>query len=149
MGVAIAASVVGLLVVLVAYYRDEPLEQRRLHHPQWDLLPDPADLARTEFPLAFPGYDPATVEVHFDTLARAYADLLAVAPPEVVARARRRAAVREGLDPADPRGHARDDLSPPVPEAAAVATPAEAPDAEALRAEAALAHLDAQHRGGA
>jgi hypothetical protein len=145
MPVAIVASLLGLVVVLVAYYRDPPLEERRVRVPDWDVLPDPGDLARIEFPIAVPGYDPATVEFHFDLLARAYADLLAAATPEVVARARHRAAVRQGLDP--------EQLPPPVTRAAdqpadsALAPVAdEGVDAEALRAEAALADLDAQVR---
>lgn len=153
MPVAIIASVVGLIVALVAFYRDAPIEERRLHAPDWDLLPDPAEVARTEFPLAFPGYEPATVEYHFDLLTRAYADLLAVAPPDVIARARHRAALRAGVDmPAE---------APAVPPLAAQpgppgrgggsgkpspgAAPPDVDDAEALRAEAALADL--QWRG--
>lgn len=142
MPVAIVASLLGLVAVLVAYYRDPPLAERTVAPPDWDVLPSPADLARIEFPVAVPGYDPATVEFHFDLVTRAYADLLAVASPEVIARARHRAAVRLGLDP---------DLIPPpptrTPEAApgesALVAQGEGADAEALRAEAALADLDA------
>ena len=146
MPVAIAASLIGLVVVLVAYYRDAPVAERSLDLSHWDLLPDPAEVARTEFPLAFPGYEPATVEFHFDLLTRAYADLLAVAPPEIVARARSRAAMRlgielpEGDDTPLPVSHAppaavqeRTALAPLTPEGA---------DIEALRAEAALSDLD-------
>ena len=145
MPVAIVASLLGLVAVLVAYYRDPPLAERRVAAPDWDLLPSPGDLARIEFPVAVPGYDPATVEFHFDLLTRAYSDLLAVAPPEVIAKARHRAAVRLGLDP--------DQIPPPptrTPEAAAgdsaLVAQGEGADAEALRAEAALADLDAQVR---
>src|SRR5688572_13609391 len=117
MPVAIAASVIGLVVVLVAYYRDAPVVERSLDPGHWDLLPDPSDVARTEFPLAFPGYEPATVEFHFDLLTRAYADLLAVATPDVIARARARAALRRGIELPD------DDYAaaalPPAPTAAA------------------------------
>ena len=147
MPVAIAASLIGLVVVLVAYYRDAPVAERSLDPGHWDLLPDPAEVARTEFPLAFPGYEPATVEFHFDLLTRAYADLLAVAPPDVIARARSRAALRRGVElPEDeeaestPTPHAapassqqRTALAPLTPEGA---------DIEALRAEAALSDLD-------
>lgn len=148
MTVAIAAGVLGLIAVLVAYYRDPPIEQR-LVQPEWDLLPDPSDVARTEFPLGFPGYEPATVEFHFDLLTRAYADLLASATPEVIARARHRVAVRRGIElPADP------DTAPATPATPVAARPqaprrraraplsSEGADAEALRAEAALADLD-------
>lgn len=149
MPVAIAASMFGLVVVLVAFYRDAPVMERSLDPEHWDLLPDPSEVARTEFPLAFPGYEPATVEFHFDLLTRAYADLLAVAPPEVIARARARAALRRGIDLPDeefalppataaaPPPAQRTTLAPLTPEGA---------DVEALRAEAALADLD--HPGG-
>ena len=147
MPVAIVASLLGLVAVLVAYYRDPPLVDRRAQLPDWGVLPDPADLARVEFPVAFPGYDPATVEFHFDLVTRAYGDLLASATPEVIARARHRAAVRQGLDP--------DQLPPPTravdqastTESALAAPTPEGVDAEALRAEAALADLDAHVRG--
>ncbi|MDQ3538239.1 MAG: hypothetical protein M3415_05530 [Actinomycetota bacterium] len=99
MGVAIIASLVGLIVVLLAYYRDTQLGDAGPPEPDWDLLPLPADVARADFPLAVPGYDPATVELHLDTLVLAYADLLAVAPPDVLERARWRVAVRRGLEP--------------------------------------------------
>lgn len=145
MAVAIAASLLGLVAVLVAYYRDPPLAERTVAAPDWDLLPSPGDLARIEFPIAVPGYDPATVEFHFDLLTRAYSDLLAVASPEVIARARHRAAVRMGLDPDEvppPPSRAPDTMPAPT----ALAAHDEGPDAEALRAEAALADLDAQVR---
>ena len=145
MPVAIAASLIGLIVVLVAYYRDPPVLERSLDPGHWDLLPDPSEVARTEFPLAFPGYEPATVEFHFDLLTRAYADLLAVAPPDVIARARSRAALRRGIELPD------DETPPPVSYTAGAPTPPgtslvpltpEGADIEALRAEAALADLD-------
>ena len=148
MPVAIAASVLGLLVVLVAYYRDAPIEERTREPKHWDLLPDPNDIARTEFPLAFPGYEPATVEFHFDLLTRAYADLLAVSPPEVIARARHRAALRRGIDlPLDelPTASPAQPLAstPRTPPSSSIASaPGEGADVEALRAEAALADLD-------
>lgn len=146
MPVAIVASLLGLVAVLVAYYRDPPLAERRVVLPDWDLLPDPADLARVEFPIAVPGYDPATVEFHFDLVTRAYADLLAAATPDVISRARHRAAVRQGLDPDQlPPPPTRAVDQPPVQTALAAPT-AEGLDAEALRAEAALADLDAQVR---
>lgn len=144
MPVAIVVSLLGLAAVLVAYYRDPPLVERRLEPPDWGLLPDPADMARLEFPLAIPGYDPATVEFHFELVTRAYADLLAAATPEVIARARQRAALRQGLDPDDvpPATAATPDpsaLTPLVPEGH---------DTAALRAEAALADLDAAQPPG-
>jgi hypothetical protein len=143
MPVAIVASLLGLVAVLVAYYRDPPMAERRVQAPDWDVLPDPGDLARVEFPIAVPGYDPATVEFHFDLVTRAYGDLLAVAPPEVIARARHRAAVRLGLDPdAIPPPTVRAVDHPPTATALSTAVADEGADAEALRAEAALADLD-------
>lgn len=142
MPVAIAASLVGLVVVLFAYYRDPPLRPRRIQDPDWDVLPTSTDLAQIEFPIAFPGYDPATVEFHFDLLARAYADLLSAATPDVLARARQRAALRQGIE-AGPTQAPVPDI--PTPDETSL-TPLvrEGPDREALRAEAALADLDAQ-----
>ena len=148
MPVAIAATIAGLIVVLVAYYRDAPVEASTLRQPDWDLLPDPSDVARTEFPLAIPGYEPATVEFHFDILTRAYADLLASATPEVIARARHRAAVRRGIelpatdDPAPDRAEARSARPAHAPRSTLAPLSSEGADAEALRAEAAMAELD-------
>ena len=144
MPVAIAATLLGLVVVLIAFYRDAPMVERRLEAPAWDLLPDPTEVARTEFPLAFPGYDPATVEFHFDLLTRAYADLLAVAPPEVQAKARHRAAMRRGLQVPDETASGA--ATPLAPATGTSLTPltVEGEDIEALRAEAALADLDAR-----
>lgn len=151
MPVAIAASLLGLIVVLFAFYRDPPVVERTLEPPHWGLLPDPGDVARTEFPLSFPGYEPAAVEFHFDLLTRAYADLLAVAPPDVIARARHRAAVRRGVEL--PEGEIPLPAAPAPTSAGAGAMPQrsslaplspEATDAEALRAEAALGELGFQ-----
>ena len=144
MPVAIVASLLGLVAVLVAYYRDPPLAERGVRLPDWDVLPDPGDLARVEFPVAVPGYDPATVEFHFDLVTRAYADLLAAATPEVITRARHRAAVRLGLDPELLPPPTTRAAEPPTAHTALAAAPDEGADAEALRAEAALADLDAQ-----
>lgn len=146
MVLAIVVSVLGLLLVLVAYYRDPPIRRPRLE-TGWDLLPDPAEVARTEFPLAMPGYESATVEAHFEELNRAYADLLAAAPPDVVARARHRAALRQGVDvdvDAAPAPAAA--AAPLAPARATAVAPIsrEAADSEALQAEAALAQIDAQ-----
>ena len=137
--IAAVLAVVSAVVILIAYYTDDPLIPRRAELPPWDVLPDPADVARVEFPLWTPGYDPATVEMHYELLGRAYADLLAAAPPEAIAQARQRAALRLGVD-LDADGRA---LLPAAP-AAAVPLTREPSDAEALRAEAALADLDAQ-----
>ena len=148
MPVAIAASLLGLIVVLFAFYRDPPVAGRTLEPPHWGLLPDPSDVARTEFPLSFPGYEPAAVEFSFDLLTRAYADLLAVAPPDVIARARHRAALRRGIAlpddeiPAPPPPSGVSPAADHVPQRSSLAPLSpEATDAEALRAEAALGEL--------
>lgn len=145
MTVAIIAGVVGLAAVLVAFYRDPPVEEHRVRDPDWDLLPDPGDVARTEFPMAMPGYEPATVELHFDMLTRAYADLLACATPEVLARARHRAAVRRGIEPpgdGDPRGTPGRAAPRRAPRSTPASPSAQGEDDDALAAEAALADLD-------
>jgi DivIVA domain-containing protein len=149
------AAVVGLAAVLFALYRDGEIETREVTKPDWDLLPTPADVARVEFPLSFPGYDPASVELHLDLLRRAYADLLAVCPPEVVNRARQRAADRAGVDIEDseppPTALTEDPDAEPQPVDAFAESPgAGAPgaDQEALRLEAAMSHVERAHPGG-
>ena len=148
MTVAIIAGVLGLVAALIAFYRDAPIEEHRAVEPDWDLLPDPSDVARTEFPMAIPGYEAATVELHFDLLTRAYADLLASATPDVIARARHRAAVRRGIEPPDDDAVAPSPASTPVaprPARSTLASPqGSGGDEEALAAEAALADLDTQ-----
>lgn len=155
MVVAVFACVLGLAVVAWALYRDDPLPVPAPRSaPDWGPLPEPADLVRLEFPKTVPGYDPASVDAHLDALAVAYRDLLAEAPPEVVARARRRAAARRGIDlpPEQPGDGA--EAAPPQARGAAATVLAAAPDgdgptvadpiddtAEALRAEAVLATL--------
>lgn len=140
-----AALLLGLVTVLLAVYRDAALDAPRPAVPEWDLLPMPADVARIDFPLAIPGYDPASVETHLEVLRRAYEDVVAVAPPEVLARARRRAAERAGItladDPAAEPGDGRPAWAPPV----ADQDPPEswpASDGDALRLEAALSQVD-------
>ena len=145
--VAILAAALGFVVVLLAFYRDEPLPEDRLAVPDWGLLPEPSDLSRVEFPLAFPGYDPATVEFHFDLVVRAYGDLLAAATPDVIARARSRAALRRGVEPDAVLDPSPPPTVAPAPPENTSLTPlvVESGDVEALRAEAALAQLDAPH----
>lgn len=139
--VAVLAALAGLATVLVALYRDDAVVAPPAPAaPEWDPLPAPADLGRVDFPLSVPGYEPATVDVAFESLARAYADLLAEAPPAVRARAHRRASLRLGLDP-----------SPAPPHVLGGASAAEDSGSylgdhtdplEALRVAAALATLD-------
>jgi DivIVA domain-containing protein len=85
---AVVACVLGLAVVLLALYRDEPLAAPIPEQPAWDALPAPADIGRWEFRLSYPGYDPAAVETYLDALRRAYTDLYTLVPEEVLAEAR-------------------------------------------------------------
>lgn len=146
--VAVLAALVGLAAVLWALYSGQAeLRLASPSAPDWDLLPTPGELARVEFPMSLPGYDPATVELTFEALSRVYADLLAAADPATLSRARARAALRRGLDPTpvapDAAGAAPEWPDPAgLPDAG---TPGfgtvldlEDPDAEALRCAAAL-----------
>lgn len=137
MVLASVVSLVGLAAVLVAVYADSTLAPPGPQVPDWDALPTPADVSRSEFPLAFPGYDPASVEVHLDLLRRAYADLYAVAPAEVRERARQRAAYRVG-DVAPEAGPPPG--SPAVEEVEPEVTWRQEPDAGQADAGAAPAH---------
>jgi DivIVA domain-containing protein len=135
--VAAVVALIGLAVVCWALYAEQPLAPPGPSAPEWAGVPTPADIVRADFPMAFPGYDPASVETHLDAVARAYGDLVAVAPSEVLERARRRTLVRLGL--AD---HADDDtLARPTTASTLVGADA-ADDREALRAAAALGVLD-------
>lgn len=136
------ACLVGLVIVLVALARDEPLAAPGPPAPAFDALPTPADVVRARFPLAWPGYDPAAVEVHLDAVARAWADLLAVAPPEVVERARQLTLLRQQIgvermlaayEHATTRSTPSSTLAGSNPDA----------DQEALRTEAALELIQA------
>ncbi|HWH31277.1 MAG TPA: hypothetical protein VNU01_01255 [Egibacteraceae bacterium] len=146
--VAAVTTLLGAVVVAAALLRDEPMTPRGAAgaRPAWQGLPEPADLARTSFPQALAGYDPASVDVHFERMLRAYEDLWAVASPELRERARMRAASRSGAPPEQAETHARDD------DVTAVAVP-EPPDlgetdADALAAEAALARVETDEDGG-
>jgi len=96
---ATAVSLIGLAAVLFAVYRDRAVVVHGPVAPDWDALPAPADLGHTAFPLAVPGYDPATVDIHLDRLCRAYADLYAAAPEDVREAARAEAALHRGEQP--------------------------------------------------
>jgi len=138
-----AALLLGLVVVVLAVYRDARIEDPRPAGPDWGLLPMPSDVARIDFPLALPGYDPASVETHLEALRRAYEDVVAVAPPEVLARARRRAADRAGV-------RAEDDPPAPARTPWVRETPAGVSgDRDALRLEAALSRVDDPPEGDA
>ena len=133
MFVAVVAGLVGLVAVVVALARDRPLDLPPPTGPDWDSLPAPDDVTRVSFPLTVPGYDPAHVEAHLDAVRRAYEDVLDVLPPQVLERARFRAALRAGREhvPA-----AEESLAVP-----AMPSLAEETDEEALRTVVALAQL--------
>jgi hypothetical protein len=132
---AVVVCALGLAVVLFAVYRDEPLEPPQPALPDWDPLPSPVEVAHGEFPLAFPGYDPASVEVYFDQLRRAYDDLYAVAPPEVIERARQRALLRAGRQFTDLTNEQRLDGPPEL-------SPFDDVEDDPVRREAVLAAID-------
>ena len=138
MTVAVVASLVGLVTVLVALARDRPLEAVEPAGPDWTSLPAPDEVTRVAFPLAFPGYDPAHVEAHLDAIRRAYEDVLEVVPTEVLERARFRFSVRGGHEHV-PLGERSVVLPPPD------ALTAES-DEEALRSLAVLAQLEQRER---
>ncbi len=138
---AAAICALGLAAVLIALYRDEPLPVTKPALPEWDLLPTPSEVARGEFGLAFPGYDPASVEIHFDLLRRAYDDLYAAATPEVLERAQRRAHLRAGQDFAEPE----DRYDPGYGHEPEWEEPADDDD---VRLEAVLASVDPPEPGG-
>ena len=139
MYVAVALSLLGLLVVLVAWYRDTGDVGYAAAGPDWGPLPPPGDVVRVEFPLTFAGYDPASVELHLDALSRAYADLYDTAPEQVRVAARQRAALRAGVEHVET-------VDPAAPPPTALGGPRAGSDADALRTEAALADLDFAHR---
>lgn len=148
--VVIIACLVGLVVVIVALAHDEPPPARR---PRAGTLLAPTGAARARFPLvASEGYDPAVVEAYLDAVARALAEVLAIAPPEVVERARRLGLLL-GPDP-DASDRGAPDEEPVVAkpaqtparsstlDGADLATGLDTEDGEALRAEAALAAIE-------
>jgi DivIVA domain-containing protein len=143
--VAFLVCGVGLAAVLAAVYLDEPVEFAGPQEPAWDSLPSPWEVARAEFPASYPGYDPASVDVHLDAVARVYADLLAVAPAEVRERAARRVAERTGREPPVTIGW-KAPVATALADVAEDAAEDDEHDDEALRAEAALAHLQSLDR---
>ncbi len=95
MGVAVVVCVIGLAAVLAVLYRDAPpVVAAVAPAPPWEGLPKAEDVAAARFPTAALGYDRGIVDAHVRSLAAAYTDLLAVAPDDVVARARARAQAR-------------------------------------------------------
>jgi DivIVA domain-containing protein len=142
MVVASVACLVGLVVVLVALARDKPPAVPSRVRPALLAMPTPADVARADFPLAWPGYDPAAVDMHLEAVAKAWAELLAAAPPEVVDRAERLAALRASIpfrpdEQEKPRTYALQ-----APPSSLAGTDPDAPG-EALRTHAALELLTA------
>lgn len=136
--VAVAASLVGLLTVLLTLYREESdLPAPAPAAPEWDLLPTPSDINRVAFPMSFPGYQAVAVDATLDNLAAAYGDLLAVVTPEQLVRARGAAARRLGrVEEAgpQPRGTWRESER-----VSALTTDPPSGTDEALRLEATLA----------
>ncbi|MGH8904821.1 MAG: hypothetical protein ACRDYA_24840 [Egibacteraceae bacterium] len=126
--VAFIACLAGLVVVLVALARDEP--------PARQAPPTLPASARLDFPLASPGYDPAAVEAYLEAVACALADLLSVAPPEIIERAR----CLGLLEPAAKAGE--ESVQAPRHDAGPGIDP-DTEDEEALRAEAALVVIEA------
>jgi hypothetical protein len=146
MVVAVIAGLVGLLTVIVAFYRqDAVLDPPAEPGPDWEPLPAPNDVARPAFPVAFPGYDPAVVDATIEALLVAYEELWAAAGPDARERARRGATRRRGV--ADDGGALPRPEAGTPPALPAVQPPARATAPgrdhvpEALRAAAALAIL--------
>lgn len=135
MTVIVLTTLLGAAAVVVALARDEPMTPRAAAgtRPSWTGLPEPSDLARVSFPSAWSGYDPASVDVHFEAVLRAYEELWAAAPPEVRERARRRAEGRP--EPEEDTGEFDAPVVPEPPELGET-------DADALAAEAALARIE-------
>lgn len=138
--VVTAITLLGLAVVGWALLHEEDLTQDEAPGlpSDWGLLPDRSDLARMEFGLRVPGYDPATVDAAFDALAAVYTDLLDCADEATRRRARQRIAQRLGREA---------DAGPARAGTATRAVPGHPPatDEEALLAAAAL---DVIARGG-
>lgn len=139
--VASALCLVGLATVWWALLRDdveagvEDATAPVALPADWDVLPTRSDLARMEFGLRVPGYDPASVDTAFDALAEVYADLLECADDATRERARRRIARRVGRE---------EDLEPsrrPGPRLNP-STPPSSTTEEALVAEVALDAID-------
>ena len=137
MTVAVVASLVGLLAVVVALAKDRPLDALPPAGPAWDTLPSPDDVTRVTFPLAVPGYDPVHVEAHLDAVRRAYEDVLDVLPADVLERARFRSAMRAGREHVPVAQHPMGALAWPDVARAPVDS-----DQEALRTVAALSQLE-------
>lgn len=98
MGVAVVVCVIGLAAVLVVLYRDAPPVDTAVaaRAPAWGALPRAEDVTAVRFPVSPLGYHRGMVDQHVRSLAAAYTDLLAVAPDDVVRRARARAEARTG-----------------------------------------------------
>lgn len=91
------ASVAAYVVVLLAMLGGGRSEARVPTEPPW-LIPSPVEVRKTQFPVAFRGYDPVHVDVYVDALAAAYEELYAAAGPEAVENARARLALRLGRE---------------------------------------------------
>lgn len=88
-------ALAGLVVTLFALFAGGHGRVAEAREPDW-LVPQPVEVRRARFPLAWRGYDAAHVDVYLDALAAAYEELYFAAGPSVVARARERLALRLG-----------------------------------------------------
>lgn len=88
-------ALAGLVVTLFALFAGGHGRIAGPREPDW-LIPQPVEVRRARFPLAWRGYDAAHVDVYLDALAAAYEELYFAAGPSVVARARERLALRLG-----------------------------------------------------
>lgn len=93
--IATALALAGLVVTLIALFAGGHGRARGPREPDW-LIPQPVEIRRARFPLAWRGYDPAHVDVYLDALAAAYEELYFTAGPSTVARAQERLALRLG-----------------------------------------------------
>lgn len=94
-------ALAGLVVTLFALFAGGHGRVAGPREPDW-LIPQPVEVRRARFPLAWRGYDAAHVDVYLDALAAAYEELYFAAGPSVVARARERLALRLGHVTAPP-----------------------------------------------
>jgi hypothetical protein len=77
--VVVAITVaLGALLLWALYAEQVAPPPHRTAGPAWVGLPTPAQVGRTDFPLAVAGYDQRAVDAHVRAVARAYAHLYAV-----------------------------------------------------------------------
>lgn len=107
--VVVITVALGALLLWALYAEQVAAPPRRTAGPDWVGLPTPAQVGRTDFPLAVAGYDQRAVDAHVRAVARAYAHLYAV-----VAEADG-AVPSDGMRPGSrPSADGPGDLPPPV-----------------------------------